>query len=177
MKKFLVSILLGLALGIVYVGLLVAAFLPLILLFKSGLLGLVGGSINPTDFLKNVLGLNTGLMYKLDVSSLIIIVMQLALYAAISVCTFMFMSKVLAVHLSADGGNYFQGFYNFIFAVLLFVPELLIILSVFFRLPLYKSLIGVGIVAGLIFIFATITAFRVLPDVVKNEEVHDIFEE
>lgn len=176
MKKFLISILLGLALGMAYVGLLVVAFLPLILLLRSGILGLVGGTVDPTVFLRNVLGLNESIMYSLDVSSIIMMAMQLALYAAITVFTLLFIKKVLEIHLSQDGGDYFKKYYMVVFSILLIVPEIFIIISVFMKFPLYKSLFAIGGIVALVFVFGTVTAFRVLPDVIKNEGVKDIFE-
>ncbi len=168
MKNFLRSVLLGLLLGAIYVATLVFIISPLLFLFKEGFIGLMMGRVNITDFIRNVLGRHRDMPYKLDPYSLSIIIIQIILFLAVCVTSYIFLSKVLRTLLTGEGEEYFQMFYKIIYLFFLFVPEILIFLSLFFKFPVIKTIVTVGAIVATVSVFAFVITVKVLPDVIKN---------
>lgn len=176
MKNFLISVLLGLLLGVLYLGVLAIIISPLLFMFKEGFIGIMLGTVNVTDFIRNVLGRSQGMPYRLDPYSLTIICVQIALFITVCVTAFYFLSKVMKELLTGEGEEYFRMFYKIIFFILLFVPEILIFLSLFFKFPVIRTIAIVGIIISAITSFATIITTVVLPDVIKNRDSKYILE-
>ena len=176
MKNFLISVLLGLLLGLLYLGALAIIISPLLFFFKEGFIGIMLGTVNVTDFIRNVLGRSQGMPYRLDPYSLTIIIVQIALFVAVCVTAFCFLSRVMKELLTGEGEEYFRMFYKIIFFILFFVPEILIFLSLFFKFPVIRTITIVGIIIGAITTFATIITAVVLPDVIKNRDAKYILE-
>lgn len=168
MKNFLRAVLLGLLLGAVYLGMLIFIIAPLLFMFKEGFIGLMIGSMNIFDFVRNVLGKFMGIPYSLDAYSITIIIVQIILFLSMCTCAYIFLSKVLKNLLTGEGEEYFQMFYKIIFLSFLFIPEILIFMSLFFQYPVIRTILIVSIVVGVITIFATIITIKVLPDVINN---------
>ena len=118
MKNFLKSVLLGLLIGIIYIGTLVFIISPL--LFKEGFIGLMLGKVNVSDFIRNVLGQTQSIPYKLDPYSIAIIIVQILLFLTMCIATYIFLSKVLKELLTGEGEEYFQSFYKIIYMVFSF---------------------------------------------------------
>ncbi|MCF0117506.1 MAG: hypothetical protein HUJ61_05590 [Bacilli bacterium] len=176
MKNFLKSVLLSLLLGVIYVSILALIIAPLLFLFKEGFIGLMTGTVNLNDFIPNVLGRKHGIPYMLDPYSLTIIVIQIILFLVVCITAYIFLSKVLKDLLIGEGEEYFQMFYKIIYIIILFVPEILIIMSLFFKFPVMLTIIIVSGIGTLLSTFAFIITGRVLPDVIKNRNSKYILE-
>ena len=145
-------------------------------LFKEGFIGLMTGTVNVTDFIRNVLGRFQGMPYKLDRYSLIIIIVQIVLFAVVCVAAYCFLSKVLKELLTGEGEEYFRWFYKIIYLIFLFIPEILIFMSLFFKFPVVRTIIIISAIDSLISTFAIIITSKVLPDVIKNRDSKYIIE-
>ena len=176
MKNFLKSVLLGLLIGIIYIASLAFIISPLLFLFKEGFIGLMLGKVNATDFIRNVLGQAQGIPYRLDPYSIAIIIVQISLFLTVCITTYIFLSKVLKELLTGEGEEYFQSFYKIIYMVFLFVPEILIFMSLFFKFPVIKTIIITGSIVAVVSVFAFIITIKVLPDVIKNRDSKFILE-
>lgn len=176
MKNFLCSVLLGLLLGVLYLLTLVFIISPLLFLFKEGFIGLMTGSVNVTDFIRNVLGRFQGMPYKLDRYSLTIIIIQIVLFTVVCIAAYCFLSRVLKELLTGEGEEYFRNFYKFVYLIFLFVPEIFIFMSLFFKFPVIKTIIIISAINSLISTFAIIITSKVLPDVIKNRDSTYIIE-
>ncbi len=170
MKNFLISVLLGLLLGAIYLGMLVFIISPLLFLFKEGFIGVMIGTVNVTDFIRNVLGRSQGLPYSLDTYSCAIIIVQIILFLSACVFAFYFLSRVLKELLTGEGEEYFRMFYKIVFFIFLFIPEILIFMSLFFKFQVIKTITIIGVIISMISTFAIIITSIVLPDVIKNRD-------
>lgn len=170
MKNFLISVLLGLLLGAIYLGMLVFIISPLLFLFKEGFIGVMIGTVNVTDFIRNVLGRSQGMPYSLDPYSLAIIIVQIILFLSVCIVAFYFLSNVLKELLTGEGEEYFRMFYKIVFFIFLFIPEILIFMSLFFKFPVIKTITIIGVIISMISTFAIIITSIVLPDVIKNRD-------
>ena len=176
MKNFLFSVLLGLLLGAIYLGMLIFIIAPLLFLFKEGFIGLMTGTVNVTDFIRNVLGRYQGVPYKLDPYSLTIIIIQIILFFTMCLIAYLFLCKVLKELLTGEGEEYFQRWYKVVYLIFLFIPEILIFLSLFFKFPVIITIKIVGLIGAIISTFAIIISSKVLPDVLKNRDSKYILE-
>ena len=176
MKSFLKSVLLCLLLGVIYVCILAFIIAPLLFLFREGFIGLMTGTVNISDFIRNVLGRMQGVPYKLDPYSLTIIIIQIVLFMSVCVLAFIFFLKILKELLTGEGEEYFQMFYKIIYFILLFVPEILIFMSLFFKFPVMTTIYIVSGLGSLLLTFAGIITGKVLPDLIKNRDSKFILE-
>ena len=176
MKNFLTSVLLGLLLGAIYLGMLIFIISPLLFLFKEGFIGLMVGTVNVTDFIRNVLGRFQGVPYKLDSYSLTIIIVQIVLFCSMCITAYIFLSNVLKNLLTGEGEEYFQCFYKVVYFIFLFVPEILIFMSLLFKFPVIRTIRIVSMIGSLVLTFAIVISSIVLPDVMKNRDSKYILE-
>lgn len=176
MKNFLCSVLLGLLLGVLYLVTLIFIISPLLFLFKEGFIGLMTGTVNVTDFIRNVLGRFQGMPYTLDPYSLTIIIIQIVLFAVVCIAAYCFLSKILKELLIGEGEEYFRLFYKIVYFIFLFIPEILIFMSLFLKFPVIRTIIIISCIDSLITTFAIIITSKVLPDVIKNRDSKYILE-
>lgn len=177
MKNFLKSVLFALLIGLIYLGMLVFIITPLLFLFKEGFIGLMVGNVNILSFISSVLGQIKGNFYRIDAYSLGIIITQIVIFLATCGVSFWFFNRVLKDLLTGDGESYFRIFYEAIYLVFLFVPEILVFMSLFFKFPVIRTIIIIGIILFLVFILALIITLKVLPDVIKNRDSKFMLEE
>ena len=166
MKKLIISVLVGLLAVFAYIGIMLLISAPFMLLIKMGLLGILSGESTVAAVVSNLCGSLKGITGQLGNMALAIIIIQSVLFVILSVVSFIFMTKVMEVYLKDD--RYFRRFYDVIFFIVMILPEVLIILSLFFgfsvKILLY-ILMGLTI---LVTTFASVMAGKVLPDLMKN---------
>ena len=109
-----------------------------------------------------------------DSPSKILMLVQICLSFLSAAVFLIFISRVVKIHLKEEGA-YFKGLYIFTFALALFVPEILILCSLFFKFPISVALYIVIAIEVLLFSFTTILTVKVLPDSVENEERKNLF--
>lgn len=175
MKNFLQSVLLGFLLGIIYIFMLAFIITPLLFLFKNGFIGLLTGTVNITDFIRNVLGRSMGMIYKIDNYSLTIIIIQILLFFSTCIITCYFLSTVLSVFLKNEAEQ-FQLFYKIIYYILFIVPEVFIIMSLFFKFPIIKTILIIFIILLTIIIFSIVISNKILNDLLESSNNSIILE-
>lgn len=173
MKNLIISVLSGLVVGLFYIGVILLVSSPLILLTRMGFfLG------DAETVVGQILGESLLQFTELGAITIILIIIQILLFLAACVVTFIFLSKVLNALLSDKDEKYFRGLYKIVFLVVLIVPEILTIITIFLPKIPFKILLFVDVgLAGVVFAFTTILAKKILPDVMKTQNKKYLFGE
>ncbi len=166
MKNLIISVLMGLVAALAYIGIMLVISAPFMLLIKMGLLGIVSGDSTVAAVVANLTGSLKGITGQIGKVAIAILVIQSVLFVVMSVVSFMFMTKVMGVYLKED--SYFRHLYDGVFLVVMIVPEVLIILSLFFGFSVTIAVYILLGLTGLVTTFSTIMAGKVLPDLMKN---------
>lgn len=166
MKKLIISVLVGLLTAFAYIGVMLLISAPFMLLIKMGLLGIVSGESTVAAVVSNLTGSLKGITGKIGNVALAIIIIQSVLFLIMCFVSFVFMTKVMEVYLKED--RYFRRLYDAVFFVVMIVPEILIILSLFFGFSVSIAIYILLGLTGIVTTFATIMATKVLPDLMKN---------
>ncbi|MBP5601108.1 MAG: hypothetical protein J6X78_00115 [Treponema sp.] len=174
MKNLIISAICGLIVGILCFGMTVLVCVPCLMLAKFGVWDVINGTGN-LEHLVSCICSKQGLSLAgaMSTDTLILISVQIALCLALSVTAYIFLSKVMKVHLPKQ--EYFRHLYNVVFFILFFVPEFLVILAIFFRFPVKLALILIGVIIAETAAFATIMSNKILPDLLNNEREQKLF--
>lgn len=167
MKKLVVSVLLGLLIGLGYLGIMMLVTVPFLLLIRMGFFEIMTEAASVATVVTNITGSVKDITGSLGSVSIIVLVAQVALFVLLSVVTFVFMTKVMKVFLKDD--SYFRHLYDAIFVLIMLVPEVLIILSLFFSFPVDITVYVILGITILVVIFALVMANKILPDLMKNQ--------
>ena len=173
MKNLIISVLSGLFVGLFYIGIIILVSSPLIMLTRMGFfLGDAGTVVG------QILGESLLEVDDLGATTIILIVVQILLFLATCFITFIFLSKVLNALLSDKDEKYFRKLYKAVFLIVLIVPEILTIITIFLpKLPFKILLIIIGSFAGIIFVFTTVLSKKILPDIMKCKNEKYLFGE
>ncbi len=168
MKKLVISVLLGFLVGFAYIAIMMLVSTPFLLLFKMGLLDISTGITAVDAVISNITGSLKDITGNISTIAVVIIIIQCILFLTLSFVSFMFLKKVMEVFLADD--EYFRHLYEIVFAILMFIPEILIILSLFFHFPVGITIFIILGITLIISIFSTTMAGKVLPDLMKHKE-------
>ena len=166
MKKMVISVLLGLVVGLSYIGIMLLISLPFLLLFRMGILSLPSGAVESVAVILNLSGTLKDISADMGIGSLVLLG-QIVLFLVLDTVTFIFMTKIMKIFLKSDKD--FQRLYNGSFAFVFIVPEIFVILATFFNFPLAIALAFILIITVLVIIFSTVMATKILPDLMKNQ--------
>ena len=173
MKNLIISVVSGLFVGLFYIGVILLVSSPLILLTRMGFF--LGDS---ETVVGQILGESLLQFTELGATTIILMVVQILLSLAACIVTFIFLSKVLNALLSDKDEKYFRGLYKIVFLVVLIVPEILTIITIFLPKMPFKILLFVDAgFAGVVFAFTTILSKKILPDVMKTQNKKYLFGE
>ncbi|MBR6914524.1 MAG: hypothetical protein IKN34_12125 [Treponema sp.] len=172
MKNLIISVILGLFVGLLYIALMLSVSSPLLLLAKFGFIDLFAGSSDIQRFIDSLV---SNVVYEgLGSLSLAVIVVQSALCIGAGALAFVFLKSVMKVHLPNEG--YFRHLYDAVFFILFLVPEVLLVLSILFNFSLLVTVIAIVIITVLVCAFSIVMSVKVLPDLMKNENRRDILQ-
>lgn len=172
MKNLIISVILGLFVGLLYMTLMLTVSSPLLLLAKFGFIDLFAGSSEIQRVIDSIV---SNVVYEgLGSLSLTVIVGQSVLCIGAGALAYVFMKSVMKVHLPNEG--YFRHLYDAVFFILFLVPEVLLVLSVLFNFPLLVAVIAIILITVLVCAFSIIMSVKVLPDLMKNENRRDILQ-
>lgn len=175
MKKLTNSILLGLVIGLVFVAVMLLVMTPMLTLARYGYVSLFTENISVFDFVKNIGKDLFGKPIEFDGPTAFVVFMQCGLCLLVGLSMFITMANVLKSHLSGNDFAYFRRIYGFVYFVLYLLPEILIMLSIFFNFPLLVTLIVVACIVGLVFLFGFIITKKILPDLKEYDDNNSIY--
>ena len=167
MKRLIIAVLCGLCAGLAYIGVMMLISAPFMLLIRMGLLELVTDAGSSQTVISNITGEMQDIVSTSATPALIILAVQAFLFILLGAVSFIFMTQVMKVFLSDD--SYFRHLYDAVFFIVMIIPEILIVLALFFNLSLSLALYIILGITVLIFIFVTVMAGKILPDLMKNK--------
>ena len=173
MKNLIISVVSGLFVGLFYMGVILLVSSPLILLTRMGfLLG------DAETIVGQILGESLLQFTELGTSTIIVIIVQILLSLAACIVTFIFLAKVLNALLSDKDEIYFRTLFKIVFLIVLIVPEILTIMTIFLqKMPFKVLLIIDACLVAVVFTFSTILSNKILPDVMNAQNKKYLFGE
>lgn len=146
---------------------------PLTLLVRMGFL--LGDS---EAVVGHILGESLLSLADVGVTTIILIVVQILLSLGACVVTYIFISKVLNAMLKDDDESYFRTLYKIFFLLVLIIPEVISIITIFVPAIPLKLIMWIDLgIAFVVFLFTTILAEKILPDLMECQNKKFFFGE
>ena len=167
MKKLIIAVLCGLGAGLAYISIMMLISAPFMLLIRMGLLEVLTDPEASQTVVGNIVGEMKDIASSVTTPAIIILAVQGLLFVFLGAVSFIFMTHVMRIFLAED--SYFRHLYDVVFFIVMIIPEILILLALFFNFSLSATLYIILGITMLIFVFVTIMAGKILPDLMKNK--------